>query len=109
MNYKIETTENFKSEFKRLLKKYPSLRKEIEELGKQLSLTPTLGTSLGNNIYKIRIAIASKGKGKSGGGRVMTHVKVVHETVYLFSIYSKGEKDDISVEEIKQLLKEIPG
>ncbi|CAN5873801.1 hypothetical protein BH11BAC7_BH11BAC7_16560 [soil metagenome] len=27
---------------------------------------PQVGTSIGNNCYKIRLAISSKGKGKSG-------------------------------------------
>ena len=65
---------------------------------------PTLGTSLGNDIYKIRLAITSKGKGKRGGARVMTFVKVSDTTVLLFSIYSKGTKDDISDNEIEELI-----
>jgi hypothetical protein len=66
-----------------------------------------MGDHLGNNVYKVRIAIKSKGKGKRGGGRVMTQIKVVNEKVYLFSIYSKGEKDDISDNEIQELIKDI--
>ena len=66
--------------------------------------TPTIGTPLGNDIYKIRLAIASKNKGKSGGARVMTFVKVTDTTVLLFSIYNKGDKDSISDNEIKELL-----
>jgi hypothetical protein len=64
-----------------------------------------MGTSLGNNIYKIRLAVASKNKGKSGGARVMSFVKVSETSVLLFSIYSKGEKDSISEKEIEDLLK----
>jgi len=52
MNYKIELTENFKKEAKRLIKKYISLRSEIEKSGKKLAKTPTIGTPLGNNVYK---------------------------------------------------------
>jgi mRNA-degrading endonuclease RelE of RelBE toxin-antitoxin system len=107
MSYSVELTDNFKKEAKRLVKKYPSLKSELEALGKELAENPTTGDHLGNNVYKVRIAIKSKGKGKRGGGRVMTQIKVVNEKVYLFSIYSKGEKDDIQDNEIQELIKDI--
>ncbi len=107
MSYSIELTDNFKKEAKKLSKKYPSLKSELEDLGNTLAKNPTTGTHLGNNVYKIRLAIKSKGKGKRGGARVMTHVKIVDEKVYLFSIYNKGEKDDISDNEIQDLINEI--
>lgn len=105
MSYKIELTNNFKKEAKKLIKKYASLRTEIAELGKELAENPTTGTPLGNDVYKIRLAIASKNKGKSGGARVVTFVKIIDETVFLLSIYNKGEKDTISDNEIEELLK----
>ena len=104
MSYKIELTDNFKKEAKKLIKKYASLRTEIVELGKELAENPTTGTPLGNDVYKIRLAIASKNKGKSGGARVISFVKIIDETVFLLSIYNKGEKDTISDKEIEQLL-----
>jgi len=64
-----------------------------------------MGTPLGNDVYKIRLAIASKNKGKSGGARVISFVKIINETVYLLSIYNKGEKDTLSDNEIEELLK----
>jgi mRNA-degrading endonuclease RelE of RelBE toxin-antitoxin system len=105
MSYKIELTDNFKNEAKKLIKKYASLRTEITELGKELAENPTFGTPLGNDVYKIRLAIASKNKGKSGGARVMSFVKVTDTTVLLFSIYNKGDKDSISDKEIEELIK----
>jgi len=107
MSYKVETTENFEREAKKLLKKYKSLKNEIEILINELEDVPKTGTHLGNNVYKIRLAVKSKGKGKSGGMRVMTQVKIVKETVYMFSIYSKGEKDNISDKEIQKLIEQI--
>ncbi|MBN2486945.1 MAG: type II toxin-antitoxin system RelE/ParE family toxin [Bacteroidales bacterium] len=107
MSYSVELTDNFRKEAKKLQKKYPSLKSELEELGNLLSENPTTGTHLDNNVYKIRLAIKSKGKGKRGGTRVMTQVKIVNEKVYLFSIYNKGEKDDISDDEIRELIKDI--
>jgi mRNA-degrading endonuclease RelE of RelBE toxin-antitoxin system len=108
MSYRVDTTPNFEREAKRLVKKYKSLKNEISTLIESLEETPEQGTHLGNDIYKIRLAVKSKGKGKRGGARVMTKVKIVDEMVYLFSIYSKGEKDDISDDEIQELIKNIP-
>ncbi|MEO6405764.1 MAG: type II toxin-antitoxin system RelE/ParE family toxin [Ferruginibacter sp.] len=105
MNYKVELTENFKKEAKKLINKYASLQSEIEELGESLSRNPVMGTALGNDVYKIRLAIASKNKGKSGGARVITFVKVLAEKVYLLSIYNKSEKESISNKEIELILK----
>ena len=105
MNYNIELTDNFKKEAKRLVKKYKSLKSEISELITELETNPTKGIPLGNDIYKIRLAIKAKGKGKSGGARIMSYVKVVKTEVLLFSIYNKGEKDTISDKEIKELIK----
>jgi mRNA-degrading endonuclease RelE of RelBE toxin-antitoxin system len=107
MNYNILLTDNFKKEAKKLIKKYASLSSELSKLFDELAVNPTLGTALGNDIYKIRISIASKGKGKSGGARVLTYVKVSDESVLLFTIYSKGTKDTISDKEIQLLIKDI--
>ena len=105
MSYKIELTDNFNNEAKKLIKKYASLRTEIIELGKELAENPTSGTPLGNDVYKIRLAIASKNKGKSGGARIISFVKIIDETVYFLSIYNKGNKDSISDKEIEELIK----
>jgi len=107
MSYKVFTTGNFEKEARRLIKKYGSLKNEIAGLIEDLQHNPTRGTHVNSNIYKIRLAVASKGKGKRGGARVMTFVKVTREEVYLFSIYSKGEKDDISQQEINALIQDI--
>jgi mRNA-degrading endonuclease RelE of RelBE toxin-antitoxin system len=104
MGYTVKTTPHFEHEAKRLIKKYVSLKQEIKELSKQLETTPELGTPLGNSVFKIRIAIASKGKGKRGGARVITYVLVDSEKVFLLSIYDKGDTETISDEEIRRLL-----
>jgi mRNA-degrading endonuclease RelE of RelBE toxin-antitoxin system len=101
MSYNITATPNFKKELKRLLKKFQSLKIEYLNLLDELAQNPTLGTSLGNNIYKIRISIASKGKGKSEGARVITFVVKSEETIYLMDIYDKSEKANITDKEIK--------
>jgi len=104
MHYSVITIPRFDREMKHLAKKYPSLKEEYKTLIEELSNNPEKGTPLGNNLYKIRLAIASKGKGKSGGARVITYLKTEQGNVYLLSIYDKGEKDTISDNEIKAIL-----
>ncbi|TYR36918.1 hypothetical protein FXV77_06990 [Sphingobacterium phlebotomi] len=107
MSYKVITIRAFDKQAKRLLKKYPSLKTELIELATVLKNNPVLGTELGNNCYKIRIGIASKGKGKSGGARVISHFYVLDDTVILLSIYDKSEQANISDKQIITLLKQI--
>jgi len=107
MSFRVDTIAPFRRQVKRLIKKYPSLKNELAELGSQLSKVPTAGIALGNDCYKIRLAITSKGKGKSGGARVITYFYVAQDTVFLLSIYDKSEQDDISHSEIKALLQHI--
>jgi hypothetical protein len=79
-------------------------KNEFAELLESLEQEPEQGTNLGNNCYKIRIAIASKGKGKSGGARVITYLYIETETVYLLTIYDKGEKADLKYNELKEMI-----
>ena len=104
MNFSIIPSEKFKKEVKRLVKKYPSLKEELAGLANQLTAQPDLGTSLGSNTYKIRIAIKSKGKGRSGGARVITYVVTEHKEIYLLTIYDKSEFDSIDDKTIRFII-----
>ena len=112
MKCEVRTTDNFEKAAKPLLKKYKSLKKELHELESELVGSPASGTSLGHNIYKIRLAIKSKGKGKSGGARVIAYLELetaVDEetmTIYLLTIYDKSKVDSISQQEISRLIEE---
>ncbi len=108
MNFKAVPTPNFARELKPLLKKYPSLKAELRELETQLEKDPWIGAPLGSGCYKIRLAIESKNKGKSGGARVITCVISVDEKVYLISIYDKSDQADINPGEIERLIKGLP-
>ena len=108
MNYKVDTILLFDKQAKRLNKKYPSLKSDLMTLIDKLANDPKSGTALGNNFFKIRLAITTKGKGKSGGARVITYVKVTATTVYLAAIYDKGEKNTISDSELKNIFSIIP-
>ena len=108
MSYSVKTIPRFEKELKRLVKKYPSLKSEYVNLVLSLKESPEQGTSLGNNCYKIRLAVASKGKGKSGGARVITHLQIVDKKVFLLSIFDKSEQESISNKDINNLLALIP-
>ncbi len=107
MSYNIELTALFEKQLKRLTKKFPSLKKEFAQLIILLKQNPKQGTAIGNNCYKIRLAIASKGKGKSGGASVITHVQITRTTIYLFSIYDKSEQSDITDGDLNEWVKMI--
>ena len=107
MSYSVLTTSDFKRDSKRLIKKYKSLKSEILKLIISLEQDPKQGISLGNDCYKIRLAIKSKGKGKSGGARIITCVKVLDNLVFLLSIYNKSEFENISDKELLKLIKDL--
>ncbi|MBI4648534.1 MAG: type II toxin-antitoxin system RelE/ParE family toxin [Bacteroidia bacterium] len=107
MNYKVKTIPYFDRQAKRLTCKFASFKKELAELFCSLETDPTQGTALGNDCYKIRVAIKSKGKGKSGGARAVTHVIAVKEDVYMLTVFDKSEKGNISDKELQKFLKMI--
>ena len=116
MNCKIIVVENFRREARRLTRKYASLKDELSKLGEELLRNPRCGTPLGRNVYKIRLAVKSKGRGKSGGVRVITRVveiqmQVVEKSpqtdIHLLSIYDKAEQADISDKKLKDLIDDL--
>ena len=107
MSYSVVTIQPFDRQLKRLAKKYHSLKADLAELGKQLTENHAMGKPIGQDCYKIRLAITSKGKGKSSGARIITHVYVAENTIYMLAIYDKSEQDNISDKELNDLLKVI--
>jgi len=109
MNYAVQITDNFVRKIKKLAKKYKSLADDLEILKKELLENPKIGVSLGGNVRKVRMAITSKGKGKSGGARVITCdvlVDIENTDIFLLTIYDKNEQDTISYNEIVALKRE---
>lgn len=105
MSFNIVTTPPFEKELKQLAKKYSSIKNDIADLASQLRKEPKMGTALGNDCYKIRMAITSKGKGKSGGARVITFVQIIETTIFLLSIYDKADAANISDKVLKERLR----
>ena len=107
MNYRIIPSDEFKKNTKTLQKKYRNIKQDIELLAKELLCNPFLGTELSNNIYKIRIKNSDNNKGKSAGYRIITYVVDKDSKIFLISIYSKSEQDNILDVEIKELVENL--
>ena len=108
MKVKFIPSEEFMRQFKRLAKKYPSLVSDYDTFKKELHENPFQGSDLGSGTRKVRMAIASKGKGKSGGARVITFNVIQYEDdsieITLLTIYDKGEISSVSDKYIKWLV-----
>ena len=113
MKVEIVLGDEFKRQFKRLAKKYPSLKDDFITFKKELADDPFQGSDLGNGTRKVRMAIASKGKGKSGGARVITFNFIQHDDdsieITLLTIYDKGEISSVTDKYIKWLVSLING
>jgi hypothetical protein len=105
MNYNVIPTPDFKKFFKKLYKKYPSLKNDLAELIEKLEEDYSIGIALGGNLYKIRLAIESKNKGKSGGARVIYFFLVQNNEIYLIHIFDKSQFENIPKETLLELLK----
>lgn len=103
----FESTEEFDRQVKQLFKKYKSLIADIIQLKQDLDANPFQGDALGDNCYKVRMSISSKGKGKSGGARVITCIKIENDTIHLLTIYDKSEISNISNQYFESLKKMI--
>lgn len=107
MSFEIIPLRSFYSDVKVLSKKYPSLINDIDGAVDLLKTQPQIGEPLGKDCFKIRIQIKSKGKGKSGGGRLITCVKILKSTVYLLAVFDKSDMENISQKELAQRIKEL--
>ncbi len=107
MRFDVIPSDKFKKEAKRLIKKFPSLKQELARLNAVLETEPNTGMPLGNGIYKIRISVKSKGKGKSGGARVITFIISADKDVYLLTIYDKSEFDSLDDKTVRNIINSL--
>ena len=108
MKVTISTIDEFDRRARRLAKKYKSLKDDLRTFQQEIMQNPLMGIDLGGGVRKIRMAIGSKGKGKSGGARVLTLTVLVSEDadVTLLTIYDKEEIDNVTDSYIKWLVSE---
>ena len=101
----IEYSENFLKEAKKLSKKFKLIKSDLKQAVEELQNKEDLGVYLGYNLYKKRLANSSIPAGKSGGFRIIIYQKI-EEKIVLISIYSKTQKETLSDDELKAILKE---
>jgi len=104
MEYSIFATSVFKKQFDKLCKKYPSMAEDVDALKESLLSRPVQGESLGHGLYKVRLVIRSKGQGKSGGGRVITWIKLVDHKIVLVTMYDKSDQETITIKDLLKLI-----
>ena len=103
MNF--EVAPEFEKSLKRLSKKYHSLKADYLAFLSELEKNPMIGDEIFPNCRKARIAIKSKGRGKSGGGRVIFYFEIIEDKTILLFIYDKSEMENIQTAFIEQILK----
>lgn len=105
MSFEVKTTPHFEREAKILAKRYKSFKADMKDFIESLEKNPMQGDELSPGIRKIRLAIVSKGKGKSGGARVITYTICASESegrVYLVDVYDKSDFSTVSVSILKK-------
>ena len=111
MKVKIDFLPEFMRLAKPLWKKYASFEQDYMQLLEDLRSNPFMGTPVGEGVRKVRMTISSKGKGKSGGARILTYSvnKESDEDIKLtlLSIYDKSKISNVSDEYISFLVKEL--
>ena len=109
-NITVSVSDDFAKEAKRLAKKYPSFKKDYKEFLESIKNNPLQGDEIAKNIRKIRMAIKAKGKGKSGGARVITFnvlTDVENGHVIFLLLYDKEDASTVKVNVVKQLVREM--
>jgi mRNA-degrading endonuclease RelE of RelBE toxin-antitoxin system len=102
MNF--EVAHEFEKALKRLAKKYPSLKTDYLAFLSELEKNPMLGDEIFPHCRKARMAIKSKGKGKSGGGRIVFYYEVIEDRIVLLFVYDKSEMETVQTSYIEQIL-----
>ncbi len=114
MNVHIRFSLIFLKNIKKLSKKHRSLKSDLQILYAKLNENPYLGEEMAQGFYKIRVAIKSKGRGKSGGVRVINYVikknivnKEEQVSIIVLTMYDKSDKQSMKAHEVKALLEDV--
>lgn len=114
--YSVAITPTFEKEFRKLRKRFAKIDEDFEifldeievngDLGNPLSGIKLTGSDKGNKVFKKRMKNSSASQGKSGGFRVIHYLLTSTNEVYLLDIYSKSDSDDISKNEVQDVVKQ---
>ena len=83
---------------------------DFEHLLVSLQENPLQGVELTPNIRKVRMTIASKGRGKAGSARVITATAIIAEhegRIGLLTIYDKADASSVKLPVIKTMAREL--
>ena len=100
----IATTPVFDKKIKHYKKRYLSFEKDLLDLASRLKKNPDLGVKYLGLAKKIRLAIKSKNKGKSGGVRVVFIVLIKKSKLFFLDILDKSDSDAFSKDNEKKLV-----
>lgn len=106
-NLRVKETETFSKCIKKLHKRFKNIQKDCDKFVNRLAIIDDLGISLGNGIYKVRIATSDKKSGKSAGYRLISYLKLTDGEIYLMYIYDKSDTDSISEKQIDDLFQKF--
>lgn len=105
---KFQFSDEFKTAFKRLLKKYRTLKQDLLKAMSEIQEAPSeVGVPLFTTVRKMRMAISAKGRGKSGGARLILSLYQEEGVVFFLFIYDKNEMENVSDEFIKEILEDM--
>ena len=107
MKFEFVETSIFEKELKRLSKKHKSIEEDIRNLMNTIEENPDIGVDLGNGFKKIRMSITSKGKGKSGGARVITQNIIINKEehkIIMVILWDKSEVENVDIKILKDLI-----
>ncbi len=110
MTYNVRLTASFKRSVKKLKRRYPHIKDDVQEGVELLLQTPQLGVVVpgSGGIRKIRLPNRDAKRGKSGGYRLLYYLEDTEsQALYLLFVYSKSDRADVTRRELKQLLDEM--
>ena len=104
---RVRMSEDFRAAYKRLKKRHRSLQQDFERLLASLLQNPMQGVELDGGVRKVRLAITSKGRGKSGGAWVIVRVRIVADELQLLYIYDKADYENVSDTFLRDVMKRM--
>ena len=104
---RVRMSEDFRASYKLLKKRHKSLEADFERLLASLLEKPMQGGELAGGVRKVRMAITSKGRGKSGGARVIIRVRIVDDELQLLYIYDKADMENVSEAFLRDVMKRM--
>ena len=80
-----------------------------QELQEYLDENPTVGKVIPGSDGCRKLRWAAKGHGKRGGARIIYLYAAANGVIWLLSIYAKNEDENISIDLLRKLRRQIDG